>query len=142
MAAQSLIQRLIVYLVVDGAYMAFVRGSHQLVVVFDQICDKLAKEESAAVSENSTVLLRAMSHDRQISIGDNTAFKHNGSRLIHWEGLVTQASVKVCDSTIVIHHGFLTLAGDNLIDETSEVCIQFFRQLLLEGFKVCLCDLH
>ena len=64
MGAQSLIQRLIVYLVVDGAYMTFVRGSHQLVVVFDQICDKLAKENSAAVSENSSVLLRAMSHDR------------------------------------------------------------------------------
>ena len=142
MASQSLIQSLIVDLIVDGAYMTFARGSHQLVVCFDQICDKLAKENGAAVSENSSVLLRAMSHDRQIRIRDNTTFKHNGSRLIHWEGLVTQASVKVCDSSIVIHHGFFTLAGDNLIDETSEGCIQFFRQFLLEGFKVCLCDLH
>ena len=103
--------------------MTLVRGSHQLVVVFDQICDELAKEDSAAVSENSTVLLRAMSHDRQISIRDNTAFKHNCSRLIYWESLVTQTSVKVCDSTIIVYHGLLALAGDNLIDETSEVCI-------------------
>ena len=119
MVAQSLVERLIVYLVVDGGYVTLPGVSHQLVVAFDQICDKLAKEDSAAVSKNSAVLLRALGYDGQTSIRYNTAFKHNGSRLIYRESLVTQASVKVCYSTIVVNHGLLTLASDNLIDETS-----------------------
>lgn len=133
---QHLSQRLFVEVAIDRRinFNSLVRAL--FVVSHDQARNEFAKENGTSITENSSILLRSMSLYSELRVRDNATLKHNRSRLVYGNSLVSQAGIVIGHSTIAVDNWLLAFARIDLLDVLAQFFVQFLLLLLPEEFLV------